>query len=146
MLPVPGYMCILYTGGIMKQFIPSVCCSLFIFSGCFAQSSGTDGYRSVPMTEAVKLTEQSADYTLLDVRTEQEYRNGHIPGAILLPNEHISPQTAETILPDKNALVLVYCRSGNRSKQAAGKLTAQGYTNIVEIGGINSWTGPVVTE
>lgn len=98
------------------------------------------------MTEAVKLMEQSADYTLLDVRTEQEYRNGHIPGAILLPNEHISPQTAETILPDKNALVLVYCRSGNRSKQAAGKLTAQGYTNIVEIGGINSWTGPVVTE
>ena len=66
----------------MKQFIPSVCCSLFIFSGCFAQSSGTDGYRSVPMTEAVKLMEQSADYTLLDVRTEQEYRNDPVINSV----------------------------------------------------------------
>ena len=79
------------------------------------------------------------------MRTAQEFASGHIPGAALLPNETIGTEDIP-LLPDKDQLILVYCRSGNRSKQAAEKLAQLGYTNIVEFGGINSWTGEIVTE
>ena len=82
---------------------------------------------------------------ILDVRTAQEFASGHIPGAVLLPNETIGTEDIP-LLPDKDQLILVYCRSGNRSTQAAEKLAQLGYTNIVEFGGINSWTGEIVTE
>ena len=84
-------------------------------------------------------------YIILDVRTAQEFASGHIPGAMLLPNEDIGTEEIAQ-LPDKSQLILVYCRSGNRSKQAADKLVRLGYTNIVEFGGINSWPGEIVTE
>lgn len=77
---------------------------------------------------------------LQDVRTEEEYCENHIPDAINIPNETIGSGEIKE-LPDKDQLILVYCRSGNRSKQAAEKLTELGYTNIVEFGGINDWTG-----
>ena len=80
---------------------------------------------------------------MLDVRTPAEYTERHIPGAINVPNETIG-STAPEQLPDRKQLILVYCRSGNRSKQAADKLVALGYTNIAEFGGINSWPGETV--
>ena len=78
-------------------------------------------------------------YIILDVRTEEEFAEGHIEGAILIPNDEIS-ETAEKILTDKDQLILVYCRSGRRSKLAAENLVALGYTNVKEFGGINTWT------
>lgn len=80
---------------------------------------------------------------MLDVRTPAEYAERHIPGAINVPNETIG-STAPEQLPDRRQLILVYCRSGNRSKQAADKPVALSYTNIVEFGGINSWPGETV--
>ena len=81
---------------------------------------------------------------LLDVRTPEEFADKHIPGAINIPSETISTEEIPE-LPDKDQLILVYCRSGNRSKQASEKLVALGYTNIVEFGGINDWPGETVT-
>jgi rhodanese-related sulfurtransferase len=87
--------------------------------------------------------ETELSYILLDVRTPEEFADKHIPGAVNVPNETIgSAEIPE--LPDKDQLILVYCRSGNRSKQAAAKLAALGYTNVVEFGGINIWPGEVV--
>ena len=98
----------------------------------------------VSMEEAVKMMETETDYILLDVRTQAEFEDGHIRGAICIPNESIG--TAELAeLPDRDQLILVYCRSGNRSKQASEKLAALGYTNIVEFGGIIDWPGEIVS-
>ena len=90
------------------------------------------------------MMEEESDYIILDVRTEEEYCEKHIPDAINIPNETIGFGEIEE-LPDKDQLILVYCRSGNRSKQAAEKLAELGYTNIVEFGGINDWTGETVS-
>lgn len=116
--------------------------SLFV-TGC--ASPGTAAYRRVSMQEAVDMMADEDGYIILDVRTAQEFASGHIPGAMLLPNEDIGTEEIAQ-LPDKSQLILVYCRSGNRSKQAADKLVRLGYTNIVEFGGINSWPGDIVTE
>lgn len=97
-------------------------------------------YTSIAMSEAAQRLEKEDGYILLDVRTVSEYDGGHIPGAICIPNETIG-ETEIAELPDKDQLLFVYCRSGNRSKQAAEKLVALGYTNVVEIGGIIDWTG-----
>ena len=91
------------------------------------------------------MMEKEENYIILDVRTQQEYAAGHIPGAIVIPNETIGTQEIPQ-LPDKHQLIMVYCRSGNRSKQASDKLVKLGYTNIVEFGGIIDWTGEVVTD
>lgn len=109
-----------------------------------AACSGAD-YAQISMDEAAQVMEQETDFILLDVRTPEEYAGGHIPGAINVPNETIGSDPVDA-LPDKEQKILVYCRSGNRSKMAAAKLAEQGYTNIVEIGGINSWSGAVVTD
>ena len=97
-------------------------------------------YRQITMQEAVELMEKEDNYLILDVRTEQEYVAGHIPGAIVVPNETIGTEEIPQ-LPDKDQLIMVYCRSGTRSKQASDKLVKLGYTNIIEFGGINSWPG-----
>ena len=94
--------------------------------------------------EAKERMEENPNVILLDVRTQEEYETAHIPGAICIPNETIGTEDIPE-LPDKEQLILVYCRSGNRSKQASEKLAKQGYTNIVEFGGINSWTGETVS-
>ena len=96
------------------------------------------------MDEAVAMMAEDKDYIILDVRRPDEYAEKHIPGAINVPNEAIGNEEIPE-LPDKSQLIMVYCRSGNRSKQASEKLVALGYTNIVEFGGINSWTGDVVS-
>ena len=95
-------------------------------------------YEQITPERAKHLLDTETDYVLLDVRTQQEYDLGHIPGAIVIPNEVISEQ-AENKLKDKNQLILVYCRSGRRSKEAAQKLCDLGYTNVKEFGGILDW-------
>ena len=102
-------------------------------------------YRQISVNEAVYMMEQESDYIILDVRRPDEFAAGHIPNAINVPNETIG--TAEiSELPDKNQLIMVYCRSGRRSKEASEKLVKLGYTNIVEFGGILDWKGEIVTE
>ena len=126
----------------MKRFIPLLIALLFL-SGCATQSTEKT-YRQITMEEAVTMMEEETGYTILDVRTAQEYSEKHIPGAINIANESIGTEDIPE-LPDKDQLILVYCRSGNRSKQASEKLVKLGYTNIVEFGGINDWTGETVS-
>ena len=88
---------------------------------------------------------KSEDVIVVDVRTQEEYAQGHIPGAICVPNESIVDAQPEE-LPDLEQTILVYCRSGRRSKEASQKLADMGYTNVYEFGGIIDWNGEVVTE
>lgn len=95
-------------------------------------------YRRISAVDAKERIDSGDDLIILDVRTQSEYDAGHIPGAILIPNETIS-DTPPAALPDKDAEILIYCRSGNRSEQAARKLVAMGYTNVYDFGGIIDW-------
>ena len=104
-----------------------------------------DNYQEISQEQAKQMMEQDDGHVIVDVRRQDEYDTGHIPGAILIPNESIGTEQPEQ-LPDLDQIILIYCRSGNRSKQAARKLFEMGYTNIYEFGGINTWTGEVVTE
>ena len=99
-------------------------------------------YKMITMEEAAEIFETSGDYIILDVRREDEFAEGHIPGAINIPNETIADKEI-SLLSDKNKTIYVYCRSGNRSKQAAAKLVQLGYTNIIEFGGILDWDGEI---
>ena len=94
------------------------------------------------MSEAVKMMETKKNYIILDVRRADEFAEGHIPGAINVANESIGTEEIPE-LPDKSQLILVYCRSGRRSKEASEKLVKLGYTNIVEFGGILDWNGEI---
>jgi rhodanese-related sulfurtransferase len=96
------------------------------------------GYRNITAREAKKIMDTETGYVILDVREQDEFDAGHIPGAILIPLGEI-PVKAEQVLPDKQQLILVYCRSGRRSKMAAENMVKQGYTNIQEFGGILDW-------
>ena len=125
----------------MKKIIPFLM-ALLLLAGCGAQSEEST-YRQVNAEEAATMMEEENGYIILDVRTAEEYIQKHIPGAINVPNEIIGTEDIPE-LPDKEQLILVYCRSGNRSKQASEKLVKQGYTNIVEFGGIHDWTGETV--
>ena len=126
----------------MRKLIP-LFAALLLIAGCAAPAQES-GYRQVTAEEAFALMEKESGYIILDVRTAQEYSEKHIPDAVNIPNESIGAEDLPA-LPDKNQLILVYCRSGNRSKQASEKLAALGYTNIVEFGGINSWPGETVS-
>ena len=115
--------------------------AILLLTGCGGEKAPT--YRQVNSEEAAAMMKTETDYILLDVRTRQEYEQSHIPGAICIPNETIGSEEIPA-LPHREQLILVYCRSGNRSKQAAQKLADLGYTNVVEFGGILSWTGETV--
>ena len=128
----------------MKKYLTFLL-SIALLTGCAAPTASQNSYQQVSMDEAITLMETESNYIILDVRTPEEYKEGHIPGAINIPNETISIDEIPQ-LPDKEQLILVYCRSGNRSKQASEKLSALGYLNIVEFGGINSWPGETVSE
>jgi rhodanese-related sulfurtransferase/L-ascorbate metabolism protein UlaG (beta-lactamase superfamily) len=99
----------------------------------------TTAYRKISAQEAKEIIDANTDAVILDVRTEDEFNERHIPGAILLPDYEIS-EKAEGILPDKDALVLVYCRTGIRSESAARELAGMGYTNVYDFGGIVDWS------
>lgn len=98
--------------------------------------------RHVSMDEIVKIMDENKDYVIVDVRTPDEYKEGHIPNAINIPNETIN-ETVYNKLKDKNQLILIYCRSGSRSRQAAYKMQKLGYTNLVDFGGIINWKGKI---
>lgn len=122
----------------------NICLALFILilsSSCIFSKG--EGYKRISMDEAKTLMEKEEGYILLDVRTKGEYESGYIPGAINIPLSDIDEEIISS-LPDKSQMILVYCRSGNRSREASDKLSKLGYTNILEIGGINAWKGEIV--
>ena len=100
-------------------------------------------YEQITQEEAKKIMDAGADFWLVDARTEEEFAEGHIKGAILIPEYEIADR-AETELPDKDKLILVYCRSGRRSKIASEELVKLGYTNVKEFGGIIDWQYEIV--
>lgn len=102
-------------------------------------------YTQIDQETAKEMMAKDDGHVIVDVRRQDEYDEGHLPGAILIPNESIGILQPEE-LPDLDQIILVYCRSGNRSKQASEKLAAMGYTNIYEFGGINTWTGEIVKD
>lgn len=113
--------------------------SIFL-AGKIGCKKETVTFTSITMEEAKEIFAVPGDYIILDVRRSDEYSQGHIPGAINVANESIANEEPEE-LPDKGQTIYVYCRSGRRSQEAASKLAALGYTNIVECGGILDWTG-----
>ena len=125
----------------IKRLLPFIL-SLMLLASCGTPGSSSSGYRQISMDEAVKMMKDEKDYIILDARRPDEYAEGHIPGAINVPNEEIGT-TDIAELPDKSQLILVYCRSGRRSKEASEKLVKLGYTNIVEFGGILDWKGEI---
>lgn len=128
----------------MKKLIP-ILLSALMLTGCTGAVNSTNNtYRQISMDEAVAMMEQESGYIILDVRTPAEFAEKHIPNAINVPNENIGTDEISA-LPDKNQLIMVYCRSGRRSKEAAEKLVKLGYTNIVEFGGIIDWKGETVS-
>ena len=95
-------------------------------------------YQQITQEEAKKMME-TQEVIILDVREQYEFDAGHIPGAVLLPVGTITEDTAAAVIDELDAVVLVYCRSGNRSKTASQALADLGYTNVYEFGGINTW-------
>ena len=128
----------------MKKYI-MILVSIIMIMGLTGCEKKDMSYTQISMEEAVAMMETEENFIILDVRTVEEFAEKHIPNAINIPNETIGSEELEE-LPDKNQLILVYCRSGNRSKQASEKLAALGYTNIYEFGGINDWTGELENE
>ena len=131
----------------MKRIIIAVSVVLMLISllvGC-NDGNNKNVYEQITPDEAKALMDSEEGYIILDVRTPEEFAKRHIEGAILIPDYEIG-EKAESILTDKEQLILVYCRSGRRSKNAANELATLGYTNIKEFGGINDWKYGTVTE
>ena len=126
----------------LKIFLAAL--AIFVLAGC-SKETAENSYKQISMDEAVTMMAEETDYIILDVRTPEEFAEKHIPNAINVPNENIGNDDIPE-LPNKDQMILVYCRSGNRSKQASEKLVKLGYTNIYEFGGINDWTGETVGE
>ena len=131
----------------MKKLLILCMTFICILSGCgnadsVQNTEQKSGYKHVSMEEGLELMEADSDYILLDVRRDDEFEEGHIPGAINIPNESIGTEEIAE-LPDKNQTIYVYCRSGNRSKQASQKLVDLGYTDVIEFGGIIDYSGEI---
>ena len=131
---------------IAIALLASLCAALV---GCSRKEQIMDGdgminsYRQITQDEAKEMMKKDDGHIVVDVRRLDEYASGHIPGAICILNESIGAEKPSE-LPDINQIILIYCRSGNRSKQAAQKLADMGYTNVYEFGGINTWDGEIV--
>ena len=120
----------------MKKLLSLLLLPLLL-TGCTAQPAPR--YRQISQQEAKNLMDTHSEYVILDVREQHEYDEGHIPGAVLLPLGSITQESAAAVIPDTAATVMIYCRSGNRSKQAAEILCDLGYLNVKEFGGITTW-------
>lgn len=121
-----------------------VVAAIFVFIGC-AQKEEKGVYEMISAKEAKALMDSETDYVILDVRTLEEYEAGHIKDAVLIPDYEIAKKAQEQLV-NKEQLILVYCRSGNRSKKASEELAGMGYTNVKEFGGIIDWPYEVVTD
>ena len=126
----------------MKRMLPLLISLLLLLAGCGGNAADSS-YQQITQEEAKEMMD-TQEVIILDVQEQDEYDGGHIPGAVLLPVGTIDETTAAEVIPDKDSTVLVYCRSGNRSKTASSTLAELGYTNIYEFGGINTW--PYETE
>lgn len=126
----------------MKQILPILLTFFLLLTGCGGNGSDSS-YQQITQEEAKEMMD-TEEVIILDVREQDEYDSGHIPDAVLLPVGTINEDTAAEVIPEKDSKVLVYCRSGNRSKTASSTLVELGYTNIYEFGGINTW--PYETE
>ena len=121
-----------------KRFLIAILTFTLPFGCVGCSDGGSASYDQISGAEAKALMDSESGYIILDARTQEEYDEGHIPGAIMIPEYEIADR-AEKELPDKEQLILVYCRSGRRSKIAAEELVKLGYTNVKEFGGINDW-------
>ena len=122
----------------MKRILPAILIILLLITGCGGNSVNENSYQQVTQ-EAAKEMMDTQEVVILDVREQHEYDSVHIPGAVLLPVGTIAEDTAAAVIDDLDTVVLVYCRSGNRSKTASQALADLGYTNVYEFGGINDW-------
>ena len=135
----------------MKRSAMVLVMALLFLAGCSSKGKVMDGdgmvrsFHQISQEKAAEMMALDDGHVVVDVRRQEEYDEGHIPGAVLIPNESIGTERPAE-LPDLNQVILLYCRSGNRSKQAAQKLFDMGYTNIYEFGGISTWTGEIVRE
>ena len=128
----------------MKRVILLILAVVMMLSGCAsATSSPSASYTQITQEEAKEMMKKDDGHIIIDVRRQDEYDEGHIPGAVLIPNESITDKQPEE-LPELDQIILVYCRSGRRSKEASQKLADIGYTHVYEFGGINTWTGEIV--
>lgn len=124
----------------MKKLI-IILLALLALAGCKGEKTMT--YEQITQEEAKRIMDTRTDYVLLDTRTDEEFAQGHIEGAIMIPEYEIT-EKAESVIPDKDTLILVYCRSGRRSKIASMLLVELGYTNVKEFGGIIDWEYEIV--
>ena len=128
----------------VKGLIAMLIISLSLFSLTACQNGGNNAtYEQISQQQAKEIMDTQQDYIIIDARTEEEFAEGHIENAILIPEYEIKDR-AEKELPDKDALILVYCRSGRRSKIASEELVNLGYTNVKEFGGIIDWPYEIV--
>ncbi|MEE3435164.1 MAG: rhodanese-like domain-containing protein [Treponema sp.] len=116
---------------------------LFALAALMAMEANAVGFKTLSMAEGIEMAKGNPKAVIVDVRRDDEYKAGHIPGALLLTLEKITKESAAKVLPDKSQMIFIYCRSGRRSKIAANKLLELGYTNLIEFGGILDYTGPV---
>ncbi len=123
---------------ILSLIFLFICASNLVGCEKSENESANSDYRKISAQEAKEMLDQNKDILLVDVRSEEEFKESHIEGAILIPSTEIA-SLAKTELPDKQATILIYCRSGNRSATASKELIAQGYSNIFDFGGINDW-------
>ena len=127
----------------MKKIMAAIFALVVLLTGCNGGTGqSATSYKQITQEEAVKMMEKDNGHVIVDVRRQDEYDEGHIPGAILIPNESITDEKPAD-LPDLDQIILVYCRSGRRSKEASQKLAEIGYTNVYEFGGINTWSGEI---
>ena len=122
----------------MKKRVIPILLACLLLAGCGQEPAATN-YQQIDAETAKTMMDEQPEIVVLDVREEHEFEDGHIPGAVLLPLDSISAETAGKAIPTLNTKVLVYCRSGNRSKKASAKLADLGYTAVYEFGGINDW-------
>ena len=115
----------------------------FALAALVAMEANAVGFKTLSMAEGIEMAKGNPKAVIVDVRRDDEYKAGHIPGALLLTLEKITKESAAKVLPDKSQMIFIYCRSGRRSKIAANKLLELGYTNLIEFGGILDYTGPV---
>ena len=133
----------------MKKVI-CICLAVLLcltgFAGCVQEEKNMENtYQQITAQEAKTIMDTEKDYIIIDARTEEEFAAGHIANAVLIPEYEIA-ERAEAELPNKDALILVYCRSGRRSKIASEELVKLGYTNVKEFGGIIDWPYETTTE